>query len=47
MIKLGIYGLLRVVLDLLGGGPAWWGGLVLAVGRGLGRAGRAVCADGA
>ncbi len=32
MIKLGIYGLLRVVLDLLGGGPAWWGGLVLGVG---------------
>src|SRR6266404_1097439 len=32
MIKLGIYGLLRVSLDLLGGGPAWWGGLVLALG---------------
>jgi len=32
MIKLGIYGLLRVVLDLLGGGPPWWGGLVLGVG---------------
>lgn len=32
MIKLGIYGLLRVALDLLGGGPAWWGVLVLAVG---------------
>ncbi|HTM10311.1 MAG TPA: hydrogenase 4 subunit B [Verrucomicrobiae bacterium] len=32
MIKMGIYGLLRVTLDLLGGGPAWWGGLVLAVG---------------
>jgi hydrogenase-4 component B len=32
MIKLGIYGLLRLALDLLGGGPAWWGGLVLAVG---------------
>ena len=26
MIKLGIYGLLRIGLDLLGGGPAWWGG---------------------
>lgn len=32
MIKMGIYGLLRVALDLLGGGPAWWGGLVLGVG---------------
>jgi hydrogenase-4 component B len=32
MIKLGVYGLLRVALDLLGGGPAWWGGVVLAVG---------------
>jgi hydrogenase-4 component B len=32
MIKMGIYGLLRLTLDLLGGGPAWWGGLVLTVG---------------
>ena len=32
MIKMGVYGLLRVSLDLLGGGPAWWGGLVLALG---------------
>jgi hydrogenase-4 component B len=32
MIKLGIYGLVRVTLDLLGGGPAWWGGLLLAIG---------------
>lgn len=32
MIKLGVYGLLRVVLDLLGGGPAWWGSLVLGFG---------------
>ena len=32
MIKLGVYGLLRVALDLLGGGPAWWGGVVLGVG---------------
>ncbi|MBI1801318.1 MAG: hydrogenase 4 subunit B, partial [Chloroflexi bacterium] len=32
MIKLGVYGLLRVVLDLLGGGPVWWGSIVLAVG---------------
>ena len=32
MIKLGVYGLLRVTLDLLGGGPGWWGGLLLALG---------------
>ncbi len=32
MIKLGVYGLLRIVLDLLGGGPTWWGELVLGFG---------------
>ena len=32
VIKMGVYGLLRVTLDLLGGGPAWWGGLVLGLG---------------
>ncbi len=32
VIKMGVYGLVRVALDLLGGGPAWWGGVVLAVG---------------
>ncbi len=32
MIKMGVYGLLRVTIDLLAGGPAWWGGLILAVG---------------
>src|SRR5438128_4384039 len=32
VIKMGIYGLMRVTLDLLGGGPAWWGGVVLIVG---------------
>lgn len=32
VIKMGIYGLVRVVLDLLGGGPVWWGGVVLGVG---------------
>lgn len=32
MIKAGLYGLLRVAFDLLGGGPAWWGGLLLALG---------------
>lgn len=32
MIKMGIYGLLRVMLDLLGSGPAWWGEVVLGIG---------------
>ena len=32
MLKVGIYGLLRIAWDVLGGGPAWWGGLVLALG---------------
>jgi len=32
VIKMGVYGLLRLTVDLLGGGPVWWGGLVLAVG---------------
>jgi len=32
VIKMGIYGLLRVTLDLLGGGPVWWGGVVLGAG---------------
>lgn len=32
VIKMGIYGLARVVLDLLGGGPVWWGGVVLGIG---------------
>ncbi|HEV2666227.1 MAG TPA: proton-conducting transporter membrane subunit, partial [Blastocatellia bacterium] len=32
VIKTGIYGLARVALDLLGGGPVWWGGVVLGVG---------------
>ena len=31
MIKLGIYGLVRVGFDWLGGGPAWWGGALLLV----------------
>jgi hydrogenase-4 component B len=29
MIKLGVYGLVRVGFDWLGAGPAWWGGTVL------------------
>ena len=32
MIKLGVYGVLRVGLDLLGGGPVWWGALLIALG---------------
>jgi hydrogenase-4 component B len=32
MIKMGVYGLLRIAIDLLAGGPAWWGGLVLGLG---------------
>lgn len=32
VIKMGIYGLVRVTLDLLGGGPVWWGATVLALG---------------
>jgi hydrogenase-4 component B len=32
MINMGVYGILRLALDLLGGGPTWWGALVLTVG---------------
>lgn len=32
VIKMGIYGLVRVLFDLMGGGPTWWGGVVLGVG---------------
>ncbi|TCC21627.1 proton-conducting transporter membrane subunit [Kribbella sindirgiensis] len=32
MVKLGLYGVLRVGLDLLGGGPRWWWLLVLVAG---------------
>ncbi|WP_255956114.1 proton-conducting transporter transmembrane domain-containing protein [Streptomyces odontomachi] len=32
MVNLGVYGLVRVGLDLLGGGPAWWWLLVMAMG---------------
>ena len=32
MVALGVYGIIRVGWDLLGGGPRWWGALVLAVG---------------
>ncbi len=32
MIKMGVYGVLRVGLDVLGGGPAWWGALLIGLG---------------
>ncbi|MHB8158401.1 MAG: proton-conducting transporter transmembrane domain-containing protein [Desulfocucumaceae bacterium] len=32
MLKTAIYGMIRVIIDILGPGPAWWGGLILAVG---------------
>jgi formate hydrogenlyase subunit 3/multisubunit Na+/H+ antiporter MnhD subunit len=32
MVKLGVYGIVRVGWDLLGGGPRWWGATVLVVG---------------
>jgi len=34
MIKAGIYGFIRFGIDVLGAGPAWWGGVVLAIGAG-------------
>jgi len=32
MLKTAIYGLVRFAFDFLGGGPAWWGYLLLAAG---------------
>ena len=32
MIKLGVYGLVRVAFDWLGVGPVWWGGTLLLIG---------------
>jgi hydrogenase-4 component B len=32
MIKLGVYGLVRVAFDWLGVGPVWWGGAMLIAG---------------
>jgi formate hydrogenlyase subunit 3/multisubunit Na+/H+ antiporter MnhD subunit len=34
MVNLGVYGIVRVGFDLLGGGPAWWWLVVLAAGGG-------------
>jgi hydrogenase-4 component B len=36
MLKVAIYGLLRISFDLLHGGPWWWGMLALALGLGTG-----------
>lgn len=32
MLKMGIYGLVRLTWDILSGGPAWWGALLLGLG---------------
>jgi hydrogenase-4 component B len=32
MIKTGIYGLVRILIFVMGGGPDWWGVAILAVG---------------
>ncbi len=32
MLKVGVYGLLRLTWDVLRGGPAWWDALILALG---------------
>ena len=32
MVNLGVYGLVRLVFDLLPPGPPWWGGLLLGIG---------------
>jgi hydrogenase-4 component B len=32
MIKTAVYGLLRVIYDFLGGGEAWWGAVIIAIG---------------
>src|SRR5690242_6939248 len=32
MLKTAVYGFVRLVLDILGGGPAWWGYTVLVAG---------------
>lgn len=32
MVKLGVYGFIRVLFDLLPASPAWWGGIVLSLG---------------
>jgi hydrogenase-4 component B len=32
MIKTGIYGLIRILVDVMGGGPDWWGLTIIGIG---------------
>jgi len=32
MVKTALYGMLRLAFDILGGGPAWWGGTLMVLG---------------
>src|SRR5947209_11106897 len=32
MVNLGVYGLIRIDVQLLGPGPRWWGAVLLAIG---------------
>lgn len=32
MVKTAVYGMIRLALDVLGGGPAWWGWLLIGLG---------------
>jgi len=32
MIKTGIYGLIRISMDIMGSGPAWWGIMIIVIG---------------
>jgi hydrogenase-4 component B len=32
MLKIGVYGIIRLQMDLLGAGPVWWGSITLGVG---------------
>jgi hydrogenase-4 component B len=32
MIKVGIYGILRIIVDILGVGPEWWGTVIIIIG---------------
>ncbi|WP_418790850.1 hydrogenase 4 subunit B [Phosphitispora sp. TUW77] len=32
MIKTAIYGFIKVVIEMMGGGPVWWGVLILVIG---------------
>lgn len=39
MVKTAVYGQLRFAFDILGAGPPWWGGLLVALGAGSAVAG--------